>query len=85
MSWILRIASYLGRQKKSTLWGIIAFFLLALGIIDYFTGAELTISLFYLFPISLASWSLGKKPGLITGYFRRHYLADQQPAGGRTS
>jgi diguanylate cyclase (GGDEF)-like protein len=38
-------------------------FLLGLGIIDYFTGVEFTISLFYLFPISLASWSLGKRSG----------------------
>ncbi len=69
MSWTLIIASYLGRQKKSTLWGFIAIFLVGLGIIDYYTGVELTISLFYLFPISLASWSLGKKPGIITAVF----------------
>jgi diguanylate cyclase (GGDEF)-like protein len=69
MSWALRIASYLGGQKKSTLWGFIAIFLVGLGIIDYFTGVELTISLFYLFPISLASWSLGKRPGIITAIF----------------
>jgi diguanylate cyclase (GGDEF)-like protein len=69
MSWIYKILSYLDRQKKLMLWGSIALFLLGLGAIDYFTGVELTISLFYLFPISLASWSLGKTPGRITGLF----------------
>ena len=69
MSWTLIIASYLSRQKKSTLWGSIIIFLLALGLIDYFTGPDLTISLFYLLPISLASWSVGKTPGRITALF----------------
>ena len=69
MSWIYRILSYLDRQKKTTLWGLIILFLLGLGIVDYFTGVELTISLFYLFPISLASWSLGRTPGRITALF----------------
>jgi diguanylate cyclase (GGDEF)-like protein len=66
MSLTIRILSFLDRQKKIILWGIIALFLLGLGIIDYFTGVEFTISLFYLFPISLASWSLGKRPGQFT-------------------
>jgi len=69
MSLTIRFLSYLDRQKKTNLWGFIILFLLGLGIIDYFTGIELTISLFYLFPISLASWSLGKKPGLTTAFF----------------
>jgi len=65
MSQTIRILSFLDRQKKTTLWGIIILLLLGLGIIDYVTGAELTISLFYLVPISLASWSLGLKPGQV--------------------
>jgi diguanylate cyclase (GGDEF)-like protein len=69
MSLTIRFLSYLDRQKKTTLWGFITFFLLGLGFIDYFTGVNLSISLFYLFPISLASWSLGKKPGLTTAFF----------------
>ena len=66
MSGTLRILSFLDRQKKIKLWGIITLFLLGLGVIDYFTGVQFTISLFYLFPISLASWSLGKRPGQLT-------------------
>jgi diguanylate cyclase (GGDEF)-like protein len=69
MSWTIRILKYLERQKKKTLWGIITLFLLGLGIIDYFTGVELSISLFYLFPISLASWLIGKRPGQVAALF----------------
>jgi diguanylate cyclase (GGDEF)-like protein len=65
MSQTIRILSFLDRQRKTTLWWIITLLLLGLGIIDYFTGAELSISLFYLVPISLASWSLGIKPGQV--------------------
>jgi diguanylate cyclase (GGDEF)-like protein len=66
MPWTIRILNYLDRQKKIMLWGIIALFLLGLGIFDYLTGALFSISLFSLLPISLASWSLGRAPGRIT-------------------
>jgi diguanylate cyclase (GGDEF)-like protein len=65
MSQIIRILSFLDRQNKATLWGVVAFLFLVLGIIDYVTGAEISIAFFYLIPISLASWSLGKNPGLV--------------------
>ena len=35
-----------------------------LGIVDYFTGVELSISFFYLIPVSMAAWVLGKYGGL---------------------
>jgi diguanylate cyclase (GGDEF)-like protein len=38
---------------------------LALAVIDYGTGSEISIAFFYLIPISLASWSLGRNAGLI--------------------
>ena len=42
------------------IWGAV----LILGIIDYFTGVELSISFFYLIPVSMAAWALGKHSGL---------------------
>ncbi len=36
--------------------------------LDYFTGYEVSFSIFYLIPISLASWYTGKYPGLIVGF-----------------
>ena len=69
MFWATRILRFLDRQKKITLWGFLVLFLLGLGLIDYLTGAQFSISLFSLLPISLASWSLGKRPGQLTALF----------------
>ncbi len=44
---------------------MVVIFLLGLGIIDYLTGFEISFAFFYIFPVSLASWSLGKRPGYI--------------------
>jgi diguanylate cyclase (GGDEF)-like protein len=35
-----------------------------LGVLDYLTGYELSFSVFYLFPVALAAFSLGRGPGL---------------------
>lgn len=40
--------------------GIVLF----LGVIDYITGFELTFSFFYLIPVSMIAWALGRKMGL---------------------
>jgi len=37
--------------------------ILSLGLIDYLTGAEFSFSLFYLVPISMAAWAIGKYSG----------------------
>lgn len=65
MSNFMKTLAFLDRQTKATLWGIIAMLLILLGVIDYATGAEVSIAFFYLVPISLAAWSLGKKPGMV--------------------
>jgi len=38
------------------------------GAIDHITGPELSFSIFYLIPISLASWYAGKYPGLFLAF-----------------
>lgn len=35
-------------------------------VLDYVTGPELSFSLFYLIPISIVSWAVGRKIGIIT-------------------
>ncbi len=86
MSPTLRFLSFLDRQKKITLWGYVILFLIGLGVIGYYTGAELTISLFYLLPIALASWSLGKTPGQITALFAAIIMnTSSLSAGGQPS
>jgi signal transduction histidine kinase len=37
---------------------------LVIGIADYLTGTQISFSIFYLLPISLASWFVGKKMGV---------------------
>jgi len=39
--------------------------ILFVGIIDYVTGTELSISIFYLLPIALVTWFVGRKSGVI--------------------
>jgi diguanylate cyclase (GGDEF)-like protein len=38
---------------------------LSLGVIDYLTGKEISFSIFYLLPITIASWSKGRLVGVI--------------------
>lgn len=40
------------------------FFVALIGSCDYLTGNELSFSIFYLFPIALASWYKGKRAGI---------------------
>ena len=40
-----------------------------LGTIDYLTGFELSFSFFYLIPVSMAAWALGRKMGLAFSVF----------------
>jgi len=39
---------------------------LMLGVVDYATGAELNISIFYLLPISLMAWFVNRKTGILS-------------------
>jgi len=39
-------------------------FVLILGVIDYLNGFELSFSFFYIIPVSMIAWSLGRKMGL---------------------
>jgi diguanylate cyclase (GGDEF)-like protein len=54
-------------EKKSKVFWIGTGFAfdVVLGIIDYMTGEEITISLFYLIPIALVTWFVGKKLGVL--------------------
>ncbi len=37
----------------------------AIGLLDYYTGYKLSVSLLYLAPVLLASWTVGRKAGLL--------------------
>jgi diguanylate cyclase (GGDEF)-like protein len=60
-----------GLEKRSQpFWAIIGLLLVVpVGIIDILTGDELSFSLFYLLPISLATWYAGRRLGVVTSVF----------------
>ncbi len=54
------------RDWAFVFWTIIGFLVaIGIGIADTLTGYELTLSLFYLFPIALVTWLVGRRIGLI--------------------
>lgn len=61
---IYRLLTALEDVPKGWLNGMILGAILILGIIDYLTGVELSLSFFYLIPVAMAAWALGKYSGL---------------------
>jgi diguanylate cyclase (GGDEF)-like protein len=67
-SWTAQVMAYLDRQDKATL-GTVTFTSIAgLGVLDYLAGFELAFAFFYLFPVMIASWSLGKRAGFLAAF-----------------
>jgi diguanylate cyclase (GGDEF)-like protein len=61
----MKFANFFEQQGKLVL-GISGILLaVLLGIVDYLTGYEINISLFYLIPISLVAWYAGQETGLV--------------------
>jgi diguanylate cyclase (GGDEF)-like protein len=60
----LRFLIYLERQSVPVLFAISLILIILLGMIDYLTGFEFSFSLFYLIPVSIAAWGIGKNAGL---------------------
>jgi diguanylate cyclase (GGDEF)-like protein len=55
-----------------------------LGFLDYLTGNEITLSLFYLVPIVLATWATDKKTGLFMSFMSALTLLGAEIAAGQT-
>jgi diguanylate cyclase (GGDEF)-like protein len=65
MSLTIRFLNYLSGRSRAVVWVITVSFVLLLGVIDYVTGQRISITFFYLLPVSLASWLLGRTPGRV--------------------
>ena len=63
-----RLLAYLDRQSRLFLWLAVIVSVLGLGIIDYETGPGISLSLFYIFPVVLASWTLGASEGFAASF-----------------
>jgi len=58
------ILGYLGKQPRSFLITLNILLVTMVGVVDYITGYEIGMSLFYLMPIAFAAWLGGKKPAI---------------------
>jgi diguanylate cyclase (GGDEF)-like protein len=56
---LFRVTDYLRSRPRHVTVALIFSLLAGLGLIDYWTGIELAVSVFYLVPIALAAWVLG--------------------------
>lgn len=61
---IYRLFTALETFKKGQLSAIGVGVVILLGIIDFATGFELSFSFFYLIPVAMAAWAMGRKAGL---------------------
>jgi signal transduction histidine kinase len=65
MNLLKRFNDYFEDKSKPFLITINIVLLLCIGLVDYATGYEIGISLFYLIPISFAGWFGGRSPSII--------------------
>lgn len=63
---IERLNNFFARQSPASLALIISLMMIGIGVVDYVSGFDLSTGLFYIAPISIASWYLGRRAGLAT-------------------
>lgn len=59
------IPAFLRGLPKAWLIALALALVAVIGAVDYLTGPELSFSIFYLLPVSLAAWESGRRPGLL--------------------
>ncbi|MGA2333230.1 MAG: ATP-binding protein [Syntrophales bacterium] len=59
------LLDYLAKKSPQFIWTIALLLNLFIGVIDYFTGYEIGIEVFYLMPIGLLSWFVNRSAGII--------------------
>ena len=74
----------LDRLYKGSVYLTAYIFVLLLGWLDYATGPEISLSFFYLIPITIVVWKNGKNPGILLSiistiiWFLSNHLAGQE-------
>ena len=58
-----RLSSVLEKLSAQAMLAVSALLVLAVGLADFFTGAQLTLLPFYLLPVALTTWYVGKNAG----------------------
>lgn len=73
---VMGLGRIFGRPSKPAIVILAALLLAGLGLLDYVTSPEIAFAFFYLFPITLATWYVGRRAGLIfSGLGALTYLA----------
>ncbi len=75
---------YLNRQSKALLFAYGFISVLIVGAVDYVTGSELSIVVFYLLPISLIAWSANGKTSIVMCVISAAVEFMANSAAGRT-
>jgi len=72
-------------NKSPLFWTVVGITIIGLlGILDYTTGNELTLSLFYLIPIVLVTWVVDRDTGLFMSFISGLALLGAEIAAGQT-
>ena len=73
-------------ENRSPLFRTVTGFIIVglLGLLDYATGNELTLSLFYLVPIILVTWAVDRKTGLFMSFISGLTVLSAEIAAGQT-
>ena len=61
---MIKIADFLQKRSRFSLTVIGTTLILLIGSADYYTGTELSISVFYLIPVALMTWWISRRAGL---------------------
>lgn len=67
MNGLMNILQAVSRQSRSLIVILGLIVVLQVGVLDFFTGTELSISIFYLIPIAVVAWLVGKGAGVGIG------------------
>jgi hypothetical protein len=60
----MKIIDYLGTKPKSFIWIIALLLNLIMGVLDYLTGYDIKMEVFYIMPIGIISWFISRSAGL---------------------
>ena len=61
---IYHLLTALEKISRKAVIALTLFTTFSLGVVDYFTGFELSISFFYLIPVTMTAWAIGRNAGL---------------------
>jgi len=59
-----KFLTFLEKQTRNRLMAAALIWVIVLSIADYLTGQDITLSFFYIIPIALVAWSMGRKEGI---------------------